>query len=420
MTFVRQVLSLVVNPALLDTHSKIFPADAVARAKTYLAAQPMGAYSNSQGIKTVREEVAKFIGARDGTPPVDPEQIFLTNGASEGVRYLMQSLLRSRLAGFNDGVLVPIPQYPLYSALTTLLNGQLVPYYLQEEQGWALQPADLAKALADARHHGICVRGLVVINPGNPTGQLLTRENMESIIQLCVAENLVLMADEVYQTNVYVDDRNFVSFRKVALDMGYEASGGQLQLVSFHSVSKGFMGECGMRGGYFELFGVPADVKAQLYKLASISLCSNTTGQITAGLMVNPPKEGDPSFPTYDKERSETLASLCRRAQKLTAGLEKLEGVSVQPSTGAMYSFPRITLPPKFLAEAAKKGTKPDELYCLRLVEATGIVVVPGSGFGQVDGTWHFRTTFLPPEEKMDEVLQRLTAFHTKFLEAYR
>lgn len=125
--------------------------------------------------------VAAFIGERDGTP-ADPEEIFLTNGASEGVRYMMQSLVRPKLAGYNDGILVrgfgsvfidvcvsvclcrftylhahihtphthplkqvPIPQYPLYSALTTLLNGNLVPYYLQEEAGWALQPEDLVK-----------------------------------------------------------------------------------------------------------------------------------------------------------------------------------------------------------------------------------------------------------------------------------
>jgi aspartate/methionine/tyrosine aminotransferase len=115
-----------------------YPADVISRAKLYLASQPMGAYSNSQGVPVVREEVAKFIEARDGFP-ADPAEIFLTNGASEGVRYAMMALLRSRLSGFNDGILVPIPQYPLYSALTTLLKGNLVPYYLQEETGWGLQ-----------------------------------------------------------------------------------------------------------------------------------------------------------------------------------------------------------------------------------------------------------------------------------------
>lgn len=176
------------------------------------------------------------LSSSSSNPPKPPKpttkQIFLTNGASEGVRFLMQSLLRAKAAGYNDGLLVPIPQYPLYSALTTLLSGHLVPYYLKEEKGWALevravrgwgwgcfgvgddlngggghtrhhvidclvhvtdlhlstrpprQPEDLATALAAARKRGITVRGLVVINPGNPTGQLLTRANMESIIKV--------------------------------------------------------------------------------------------------------------------------------------------------------------------------------------------------------------------------------------------
>lgn len=114
-----------------------FPPDIIERAEKYALSQSMGAYSPSQGIKAVREEVAAFIEARDGSA-ADPEQIFLTNGASEGVRFVMASLLRGKLHGHNDGVLVPIPQYPLYSALTTLLNGELVPYYLDEPTGWAL------------------------------------------------------------------------------------------------------------------------------------------------------------------------------------------------------------------------------------------------------------------------------------------
>lgn len=97
----------------------------------------MGAYSNSQGIQSVREEVAEFITERDGYP-ASADQIFLTNGASEGVRFIMQLLVRNPSQGFKDGLLVPIPQYPLYSAMTTLLDGNLCPYYLDESAGWSL------------------------------------------------------------------------------------------------------------------------------------------------------------------------------------------------------------------------------------------------------------------------------------------
>ena len=123
-----------------------------------------------------------------------------------------------------------------------------------------------------------------------------------------------------------------------------------------------------------------------LSPLSFASIFPTSSSWSVTGLMVRPPQEGSPSYPTYEKERTATLASLRSRARKLTAGLSKLEGVTVQPSTGAMYAFPRLTLPSAFLAEATKAGLMPDMLYCMRLCEATGIVVVPGSGFGQVRG----------------------------------
>lgn len=303
LSFVRQVLSIVLNPSLLDLPAGTFPADVVTRARKYLSSMPSaGAYSDSQGVAAVREEVARFVGERDGTDAADPSKIFLTNGASEAVRFMMSLMIRP---GQQDGMLVPIPQYPLYSALSTLLSGELCPYYLNEGKGWALTPEALQQALDDARAQGTCVRGLVVINPGNPTGQILTKDNMQAIVELCVREGLVLMADEVYQENAYAPGKPFASFRKVAQEMGYKDSDASspLQMVSFHSTSKGFLGECGLRGGYMQVQGLHPDVLAQVYKQASISLCSNTIGQLCTGLMVQPPREGEASHHTYVEER---------------------------------------------------------------------------------------------------------------------
>ena len=425
ITFVRQVLSLVLNPDLIE-ESK-YPSDVIARAKRYLADQAVGAYSNSQGMITCREEVANFITQRDETfdNPANPENIFLGNGASDGVRNVMQSLVRApfdKESGqklYNDGCLVPIPQYPLYSALTTLLDGSLVPYYLEEESGWSMNIEHLRKQLKDARESGICVRGIVIINPGNPTGQVLDIDNMKKIVELCLEENIVLMADEVYQENIYNTKTPFTSFRKVCHDMGPEVWN-NIQLISFHSVSKGYFGECGLRGGYFELVGIDEEIKKQLYKLASISLCSNTVGQMVAGMMCNLPKLGEPSYPLFLEQKTSILESLDRRSKKLTAMLNSMPGISAQNSDGAMYSFPSITLPQKFIQEAQSQGKVPDALYCMNLLEATGIVVVPGSGFGQQSDTWHFRTTFLPPEDQMDAVLERFKTFHLKFMESYK
>ena len=453
-TFVRQVLSLVMNPAQLSGLSKwAYPKDAIARAKHYLAGIPsLGAYSDSQGIMSVRKEVADFIAARDGHP-ASPSDIFLTDGASAGVKALMQLLVR----GPHDAVLVPVPQYPLYSAVTTLLNGTLAPYYLDEDAAWGVQEAELRRALTAAKAGGATTRALCVINPGNPTGQSLPRAAVESILRFAAKEKLVLMADEVrtrrrrasrrairarailrailgraqfshallllcsaqvYQENVYGDAPPFVSFKKVLSEMAAagDAAAGGVQLVSFHSTSKGFFGECGLRGGYFEMVNVDAEVRAQLLKLASISLCSNTVGQLATGLMVRPPAKGEPSHKTYAKERAAILAGLAARAQRIAAALNALPGVTCNAAEGAMYLFPRVRLPKAAVAAAAKQGMAADEYYSIKLLEATGLVVVPGSGFKQVEGTHHFRTTFLPPADMLDEVLPKLATFHTDFI----
>ena len=227
------------------------------------------------------------------------------------------------IASDSDGIMVPIPQYPLYSALSTLMGANLVGYYLDETAGWKAHMSELVRSYDEAIKNGTRVRALVVINPGNPTGQCLSLSAQQDLVRFCVKNSLVLLADEVYQENVYAKDKTFTSFKKVALSMGKEMS--ELQLVSFHSTSKGFIGECGLRGGYMELHNIPEDVKAQIKKLASISLCPNTIGQLCVGLMTNPPTSGE-AGKEYEKQSSETLASMERRAIKLCKGLNDLEG----------------------------------------------------------------------------------------------
>ena len=247
----------------------------------------------------------------------------------------------------------------------------------------------------------------------------MDEDTMKEIVGFCRAHGICLMADEVYQENVYKLGSKFVSFRKVALDLKAFDGENPLQLVSFHSISKGFLGECGLRGGYFELLGIPAEVKAEIYKLASISLCSNTIGQMATGLMVQPPKKGESWYEQYANERDSILKSLNRRANILSVALNALPGISCTSIDGAMYAFPTITLPAKAIEEAKAQGVEPDVLYCMQLLENTGIVVVPGSGFGQYPGTYHFRITILPPEDKIADVVRLLGAFHGQFLSKY-
>ncbi len=221
----------------------------------------------------------------------------------------------------------------------------------------------------------------------------------------------------MYQTNVYEEDRPFVSFKSVLRSLGPEFE--DFELFSFHSCSKGFIGECGKRGGYMEVNGVLPEVREQIYKAASISLCSNVHGQVMVELMVNPPKPGDESWELYDEETTTILISLKRRAQKLVEGFNELEGVSCNSAQGAMYTFPTITLPQKAVEAASEAGMSPDAMYCMKMLEATGVCTVPGSGFQQAPGTFHLRCTFLPEEDKFDGFITRIRDFHEGFMAEY-
>ena len=161
-------------------------------------------------------------------------------------------------------------------------------------------------------------------------------------------------------------------------------------------------------------------VKASLVKIASICLCSNVIGQLAMGLVVHPPKLGEPSYDLWKSEKDRILESLRTRADRLAGALDALPGVTCAPAEGALYLFPRIELPIKAIAAARAAGVAPDEFYALKLLDATGLVVVPGSGFGQPDPyAFHFRTTFLPPAEQLETVCSQMTDFHTAFLREY-
>ncbi|KAL3654027.1 Glutamate--glyoxylate aminotransferase 2 [Castilleja foliolosa] len=417
LTFPRQVIALCQAPFLLDDPNVglVFPADAIARAKHYLALTSggLGAYSDSRGLPGIRKEVADFIERRDGYPS-DPELIFLTDGASKGVMQMLNAVIN----GASDGILVPVPQYPLYSASIALLGGSLVPYYLEETANWGLDIVNLRQSVAQARSQGITVRAMVIINPGNPTGQCLSEANLREVLNFCYQNNLLLLGDEVYQQNIYQDERPFISARKVLMGMGGPISK-ELQLVSFHTISKGFMGECGQRGGYFEMTNISPKAVEEIYKVASISLSPNVPAQILMGIMVNPPKPGDISYDRYARESKGILESLRRRAQLMTDGFNSCRNVVCNFTEGAMYSFPQIRLPPKAIEAANKAGKVPDVFYCLKLLEDTGISTVPGSGFGQKDGVFHLRTTILPAEEDMPAIMDSFKKFNDEFMEQY-
>jgi len=279
--------------------------------------------------------------------------------------------------------------------------------------GWTISLEELERAATDFRKKGGTLRAIAVINPGNPTGRVLSRDVMQGVLEFAEREKLMVLADEVYQTNLHLG-QPFLSFRKLALELG-----SKVEIFSFHSVSKGVTGECGLRGGMVHCMNVDPAVIEQMYKLASISLCSNVMGQALMASVVTPPPLGGPSRALFDQEEGEIHAALKRKAQRVTERLNKIEGITCQPIEGAMYAFPKVIVKGYVMKKAISLATPADQIYCLELLERTGVITVPGSGFGQKPGTFHFRMTILPDEETLEQVLDAIETFHNQHAEGW-
>ena len=424
MTYYRQVLSLVEDPSKIERErqlKKMLKGQALAGFKAtdftsdyvldicdhFLTnmATGMGAYSESNGPLFIREAVANFINRRDKTDGMadkgaNPDHIYLTNGASEGVRYVIDLLI----AEANDGLMLPIPQYPLYSAAIKRCGGVQVDYYPDEDNGWTMDASTLEKAYETAQKDGVRVKGIVVINPGNPTGAVLDEKTVEEVIAFASDKGLVIIADEVYQENVY--GAKFVSFAGKIGDTN-------VPLFSLHSLSKGYYGECGHRGGYLEVRNAPMvggtdlSFTELIFKQASVNICPTTVGQLLTYLMVNPPPEGSAPYREFMQQKRSILQELNDKATMIREGFSEMEGVECFGRTGAMYLFPRLNI----LPEGAT-----DFDYCMNLLEHTGLCTVNGAGFGQKEGTNHLRIAFLPPKPLIEEVLPKWIAFHNDYV----
>ncbi len=405
LSYYRQVMSLVLNPAN-DAQSN-YPEDISSTAQFILQKMPVGtgAYTASNGPLFIRQAIARFVDERDGDNEAefvasDPDQIFLTNGASEAAKYILDLLI----SGPKDGIMIPTPQYPLYSATIRKCGGTQVNYYPDEDRGWVIEQDILEEAYRSAESKGVSVKCIVVINPGNPTGAIADETTIRQVIDFAEEKGLAIIADEVYQENMYG-----TAFSSFAAVLGKR----DVTLFSLHSISKGYSGECGHRGGYLEVRNAPAvrgtklNLLDVLHKLASVSLCSNTVGQILTYLMVTPPKEGQPSYDCFVREKTYILGELYSKATMIKSAFEKMDGVVSFGRIGAMYLFPRLDVMPT---------GKTDFDYCMSLLESTGLCTVNGLGFGQKEGTAHLRIAFLPPRELLEEVLPKWIDFHNRYV----
>lgn len=406
LTYIREILSLLEYPHLLNQEiDHLYHKDSIIRAKYILKQLPegLGAYSASAGISFIREAIAEFIEQRDNINS-NPEQIILTDGASAAAQIVLTALVKND----KDGIMLPIPQYPMYSAALTLRGGKFIGYYLDEENNWQLNHEILCQSYNQAKSKGINPVAITAINPGNPTGAVLSYKNIKMIINFAKKYNLAVLADEVYQENIYSKAACFYSFAKATSEMEVD----DVSLFSINSISKGYLGECGHRSGYLEIRNVPKQVFSEFVKLQSINLCANITGQMITYLMAAPPKPGDDSYELFIHEKTSILNNLKEKAHLLGNALNKIEGINANIPDGAMYAFVKINLPEHRMTT---NGVHPDEAYCIKLLEETGICVVPGSGFGQLPNTLHFRTTFLPPKEVILDMVTQLKQFHYKY-----
>ena len=328
-------------------------------------------YTHQQGLPAAREAIAAFHKAR-GTPNASPERVFIGNGVSELIDLSLRALLNP-----GDEVLLPSPDYPLWSAATILNDGRPVYYRCDAGNGFLPDPEEIAARVSSR------TRAIVLINPNNPTGAVYPRALLERIVAVAARHRLLLLSDEIYDGILY-DGAAFEPLAPLA---------GDLPCLSFGGLSKVHRA-CGWRVGWAVLSGDPlasGDFHHAMDLLGALRLCANVPGQ----LAVDAALHGE-----------DTIGALCAPGGRLHEARRAVvdacagsEYLSLVEPRGALYAFPRVT-------GAAARGFD-DHRFALRLLEEEGVLVVPGSSFN-VPYRDHFRVTLLPEAAVLRDVFARI------------
>ena len=329
------------------------------------------AYGHEQGLEVAREAIAAQQRAR-GARDVDVERIFIGNGVSELIDLSLRALLHP-----DDEVLLPSPDYPLWSA-ATILNGGKPRYYRCLAENGHLPDPDEVEALITPR-----TRALVLINPNNPTGAVYPRPLLERLVAIAARHRLLLLCDEIYDEILY-DGTSFQPLAEVA---------GELPCLSFGGLSKVHRA-CGYRVGWMSLSGDPertATYRDALQLLAALRLCANVTAQWA----VLPALQDAPTICALTAPGGR-LHEARRIVLQSVAASRYLDLVAPD---GALYAFPQV--------RADHFPTFDDNAFALRLLEEESVLVVPGTSFN-VPRSHHFRLTLLPPPTQLREVFVRI------------
>jgi alanine-synthesizing transaminase len=332
-------------------------------------------YAPSSGIK---EAVDAIEGEAERKGITNVHDIFVTTGASEAIDICLTALVNE-----GENVLTPTPGYPLYTAIESKLEMISNPYYLDEENGWTPDIDDIKSKINDK------TKAIILINPNNPTGSLYTQESLLQIIDLALENDLVIFADEIYDKLLF-DGKEHVSIASLNKDVS---------CITFGGLSKNYMVP-GFRIGWGIVSGrkeVLADYIEAMNKILRARLSANHPEQYG----IKPSLEGEQSNLLEAKEK------LTLRRDMTVEMLNAIPGISCVKPEGAFYAFPQLHM------------NQPDNHFVAELIKETGVVVVPGSGFGQVPGTQHFRVVFLPNEQILEKAYNAIGDFYKKYLEKF-
>ncbi|QIL43290.1 pyridoxal phosphate-dependent aminotransferase [Acidovorax sp. HDW3] len=335
-------------------------------------------YSDSKGIFAARKAVMHYT-QQLGIAGVALDDIYLGNGASELIVMATNALLND-----GDELLVPMPDYPLWTAATSLSGGKPVHYRCDEDNGWLPDLADMRAKITER------TRGIVVINPNNPTGVLYPVALLRGIIEIAREHGLVLLVDEVYDKVLY-DGVTFTSMASLSTDV---------LTLTFNSLSKAYR-SCGYRAGWMVLSGPKQDARDYiegLNMLANLKLGSNVPGQWAIQTALG----GYQSINDLVKE-----GGRLRRQRDLAYELiTQIPGVTCVKPQAALYMFPRL--------DPAMYPIADDRQFFMQVLRATRVMLVQGSGFNYPDNQ-HFRIVFLPHEDDLREAINRLAGFLAQY-----
>ncbi|MGE4242498.1 pyridoxal phosphate-dependent aminotransferase [Ramlibacter sp.] len=336
-------------------------------------------YSDSKGIFPARRAVAHYT-QQQGIKGVTIDDIYLGNGASELIAMSLNALLND-----GDELLLPSPDYPLWTASATLSGGTPVHYMCDEASGWMPDLDDIRRKITPA------TKGIVVINPNNPTGALYPDAVLLEIIAIARKHGLVILADEVYD-KVLFDGVKHTAMGSLSTDV---------LTLTFNSLSKSYR-SCGYRAGWLVVSGdkkPAADYIEGLTMLSNMRLCANVPGQFAIQTALG----GYQSI----NELIEPGGRLRRQRDVAYELITAIPGVSCVKPQAALYMFPKL--------DPAMYPIADDRQFFLELLQATRVMLVQGSGFNYPDNQ-HFRIVFLPHEDDLREAIGRIA----RFLESYR